>query len=121
MNIVVVNVNRRGAAVWVGLRWAIRRDADSIVKIGDGIMRDNMARPIDLDGKEASQLVRRIDAGSALAGLIPTDEAHLILAAKEQIIGDYKIAGIGVFGPDAHADIFKAAVAHGEANCSHNF
>ena len=121
MNVVVVDIDRRGAALRIGVRRAIGRDADAIVKIGDGVVGDDVARAVYLDRKETSQLVRRIDTRRALAGLIPADETHLILAAKEQIVGDEEVARIGVFGPDACADVFEAAIAHREADRAHHF
>ena len=55
------------------------------------------------------------------AGLIPTDEAHLVFAAEEEIVGDEEVAGIGVFGPHAGADVLEAAVADREGDRAHHF
>ena len=92
-----------------------------IVKIGDGIVGDDVSRTVYLDGKEAAQLVGRIDAGCALAGLIPADQAHLVLAAKEKIVGDEEVARIGVLGPYAYADVFETAVSDRERDRAHHF
>ena len=57
----------------------------------------------------------------AAAGLVPTDEAHLVFAAQEEIVGDEEVARIGVLRPDAHADVFEAAVADCEGDRAHHF
>jgi hypothetical protein len=51
----------------------------------------------------------------------PANKAEAIVASEEEIIGDVEIAGAGIFGPDAEADVFKAAVFSGEPDCAEDF
>jgi len=46
----------------------------------------------------------------------PADEAEAVIAADEQVVGDVEIVRPGELGPDAEADVFKAAVLDGEAD-----
>ena len=54
VNVVVVNIDRGGSAFWIGIRWAIGRDADRIVEVSDGIVSDYVSGAVNLDGKEAA-------------------------------------------------------------------
>src|SRR5687768_17106348 len=85
VNVVVVDVDGGGAALGVGVWRTVCGDANAVVKVGDRVVGDDMAGPIDLNGKKAAQLMRRVDSGGARAGLIPADEAHLVFAAQEKI------------------------------------
>src|SRR4029453_2450639 len=98
---VVVEVGGRSAALGGGGGRPVRRDADTVVKVGDRVVGDDVSGSVYLDGKKAAQLMRRVDARGPRAGLVPTDEAHLVFAAQEEIVGEEEVAGIGVFGPHA--------------------
>jgi hypothetical protein len=44
-----------------------------------------------------------------------------IFAAEEEIVGDEEVSRAGILRPHAYADVFEAAVAHGESDGAHHF
>jgi hypothetical protein len=58
---------------------------------------------------------------AARAGLVPTDHAHLVFAAQEEVVGDEEVAGIGALGPHADAHVLETAVADGQGHRAHHF
>ena len=65
VHIVVVNVDCDGQLCWV--RRAISRDADGVVKIGDGVVRYHVTLPVNLHAIIAAHSVHAVDAGVAPA------------------------------------------------------
>src|SRR5690606_32373538 len=61
---------------------------------------------------EAAQLMRRVNARRAAAGLVPTDHAHLVFTTEKEIVGNQEVARTGVLRPNSRADVLEAAVAH---------
>jgi hypothetical protein len=97
MQIVVIDVDRGGAHVRVLGRGAVGGDADGVVEVGDGVVRDDVALAVDFDGVVAHHAVRlegRFDplvASRFALAAAPADEAEAIVAADEQVVGDVEI------------------------------
>src|SRR5688572_9546486 len=92
------------------------------MKVCHRVVRDDMRGPIDIDNKKAAQLLGWINARGARTGLVPSDDTHLLVfATQEEIVGDQKVARICGFGPHAHTDVFKAAVADRQRYRTHYF
>ena len=110
VDVVAVDVDRRGAALGVALRRPVGRDADAVVEVGDGVAGDDVAGPVDLDRVVAGEQVRAVRPGAGPQRPGPADQPEAIVAAEEQVVGDVEVARARVLGPDAEADLLEPAV-----------
>ncbi len=117
VNIIVVNVDRGGASIGVGLGRSIGGDTDGVVEIRDSVVGDDVSWSVDLDGVIAADFVGAIGASTTPKGASPSDEQVALLdAAQKDVVGDIEVARSGVFGPDTEANVFEATILDGEAN-----
>ena len=120
MNVVIVDVDRRGTAVRVLFGSAVIGDTDGVVEISDGIVCDNVARPVNLHRVVAGQEVGAVRTRLAHSGPVRRRDES---GRRAQGTGcrRYRNRGSRSIGPDTRTHIFEPAILNREADCAEDF
>ena len=96
MQIVVQNVDRRGAAIRIFGRCPVGGDADTVVKVRNRIVSNHMTGSVHLDRIITGQKMRSIRAGTGPQWSRPANQTKPIVTTQEQVVRDVEITRAGL-------------------------
>jgi hypothetical protein len=84
VQVVVVNVDGRRLPIRIGLRRTVCGDPDPVMKVGDGVVRNDVPGSVDFDSVVTCQQVGRVRANLAPSRSGP-NQAEAVVPAKNRL------------------------------------